>query len=139
MRSRISKFQLFLTMALCASMLFVAGCKRAPVYNVMNAPIADTTSTKLSTDSIEKAIVSAGAGLGWKIHKVQEGIMEGVLDIRVHRAVINIAYDSETYSISYKDSTNLKYDGTKIHRNYNNWIHNLDRAIQAQLSQELIK
>jgi hypothetical protein len=32
------------------------------------------------------------------------------------------------------DSTNLNYDGTNIHRNYNGWITNLDKAIRSQLT-----
>lgn len=137
MRLQSSKVQSFLVVALCVGMLLATGCRKAPIYNVTDAPIMDTSTTKLSQDSIVKAIVRAGAGLGWKIHRVEDGLMEGVLNIRAHQAIVSIAYDSETYSISYKNSTNLKYDGSKIHRNYNSWIHNLDRAIQVQLSQAL--
>ena len=43
-------------------------------------------------------------------------------------------HKNKNYSINYKDSTNLDYDGTNIHRNYNGWIANLDRAIKTQLA-----
>ena len=50
--------------------------------------------------------------------------------------MVDIKYDHKSYSIDYKDSTNLNHDAAKgqIHRNYNGWIQNLDKAIQAQLS-----
>jgi hypothetical protein len=30
------------------------------------------------------------------------------------------------------DSTNLSYDGQKIHTNYNSWVQNLSNAIRVQ-------
>jgi hypothetical protein len=33
-----------------------------------------------------------------------------------------------------KDSTNLDYDGNTIHKNYNGWVENLDKAIRVQLA-----
>jgi hypothetical protein len=49
-------------------------------------------------------------------------------------AKIDIMYDKTKYSIHYKDSKNLNYDGTNIHTNYNGWIQRLDQTIQAQLT-----
>ena len=48
-------------------------------------------------------------------------------------AVVDIDYTQTTYSIKYNESTNLDYDGEKIHKNYNGWIQNLDKAIKVQL------
>jgi hypothetical protein len=54
--------------------------------------------------------------------------------LRTHVAVVDIDYDQRAYNIRYKDSTNLDYTGTTIHRNYNGWVENLDKAIKAQLA-----
>ena len=62
------------------------------------------------------------------------GHVLGRLALRTHVAVVDIDYTDRTYSIRYKDSTNLDYNGTTIHRNYNGWIENLDKAIKAQLT-----
>jgi hypothetical protein len=48
-------------------------------------------------------------------------------------AVVDVNYTPQTYSITYKDSSNLGYDGQSIHKNYNGWVQNLDKAIRAQL------
>jgi hypothetical protein len=64
----------------------------------------------------------------------QPGTMEGVLVLRSHRAVVDITYDTAAYSIKYKDSSDLEYDGSSIHSNYNGWVQNLDKAIRAQLT-----
>lgn len=62
------------------------------------------------------------------------GVLEGTLNLRSHMAKIEIQYNNNSYSILYKDSSNLNYDGTKIHSNYNGWIQNLQKAIQVQLN-----
>jgi hypothetical protein len=55
-------------------------------------------------------------------------------NLRRHQAVVEILFDTESYSITYLDSTNLKYDGAEIHQNYNSWVRNLSNAIYAQIS-----
>jgi hypothetical protein len=49
-------------------------------------------------------------------------------------AVVDVNYSTRSYSITYKDSTELQYDGKSIHQNYNGWVQNLDKGIRAQLS-----
>ena len=44
-----------------------------------------------------------------------------------------VVYDTKSYSIKYKDSSNLNYDGKSIHKNYNGWVENLDKAIRSNL------
>ena len=53
--------------------------------------------------------------------------------LRDHRAVVTVIYDTKSYSIKYKDSSNLNYDGKSIHKNYNGWVENLDKAIRSNL------
>ena len=53
---------------------------------------------------------------------------------RAHTAVVEIPYSSSTYSIKYRSSVNLKESGGNIHKNYNGWIQNLTRGINAQLT-----
>jgi hypothetical protein len=108
------------------------GCKTAPVYNISDAPV--NASEKATSDDVKKAILAAGAGLGWQMKVLEPGHIEGRLFLRKHSAIIDIPYSSDSYSITYKDSTKLRYDGVNIHTNYNSWIQNLDRAIQARLS-----
>jgi hypothetical protein len=83
-------------------------------------------------DARAKQIERAGAGLGWQIDPVSPGLVRATLNIRTHVAVTEIAYDTTRFTIRYVDSRNLGYDGTSIHKNYNGWIHNLERAISQQ-------
>jgi hypothetical protein len=115
-----------------SALLATLGCRSAPLYNVSSSPVS--APKPVTIDDVERAITRAGAGLGWQIVSRAPGKMEGVLALRAHRAVVDITYDTKTYSIKYKDSSNLDYDGTNIHSNYNGWIQNLDKAIRTQLS-----
>ena len=113
-------------------LLLLVGCRSAPLYNVDSTPVVANKAVTLA--DVEKAIVRAGGGLGWQIVSHAPGKAEGTLVLRTHRAIVDITYDTKAYSIKYKDSTNLDYDGTNIHSNYNGWIQNLDKAIRTQLS-----
>ena len=115
-----------------AGMLVLGGCRSNPVMNVDNAAIA--VDQKYSEKDVKKAIIRAGQTLGWQIKDLKPGVLEGKLVLRKHIAVISINYDKSKYSIKYKDSTNLNYDGVKIHSNYHGWIQNLQKNIQTQLS-----
>ena len=119
---------------LLISALFVllTGCRIAPVHDVVGASVATTKPATM--ESVQNAIVQAGLGLGWRMEPKAPGAITGVLDLRTHHAVVDVTYDTKTYSIKYKDSTNLGYDGKNIHNNYNGWVENLDKAIRANLA-----
>ena len=128
----------------------MTGCRTSPVYNVQDHTITTNIENHTEED-VKKAIIRAGAGLGWNMNADKPGHILGTLHLRKHIAIVDITYDLNKYSITYKDSTNLDHiaagqqttdaDGNTyvnetdiIHSNYNGWIQNLDRAIQTQLS-----
>lgn len=111
--------------------LLFAGCRTSPVYNISDAAFPEQSATE---SDIARAIVTAGGSLGWVMKKKEPGHIVGTLHLRDHVAIVDIAYDNENYSITYNDSTNLDYDGTNIHSNYNGWIKNLSNAINNQVS-----
>ncbi|MGH8642629.1 MAG: hypothetical protein ACRET6_13030 [Burkholderiales bacterium] len=111
---------------------FLLGCATVPVYNVESRAIV--SNKPVTAKDVEGAIVRAGAALGWQMVPKGPGSMEGTLVLRTHRAVVDVNYDAKNYSIKYKDSEDLKYDGTNIHKNYNGWIQNLEKGISTQLS-----
>ena len=113
----------------------MAGCRTGGVYDVVDAQVMGPAGApKLSSEQVRNAITRAGQGLGWQIKELQPFLLEGTLTLRGHMARVNIPYSAERYSIVYKDSENLQYDGKSIHSNYNGWVQNLDKAIKAQLA-----
>jgi hypothetical protein len=123
------KKKLFTAALLVAVALGVGGCYVAPINNITNAPVEINTTQA----QVEKAILQAGKNIGWRMNKVSNGLIEATLRRRAHIAQIEIKYNDKTYSITYKDSYNLNYDGENIHGHYNGWVENLNRRINYYL------
>jgi hypothetical protein len=48
---------------------------------------------------------------------------------------VDITYNTKTYDIKYRDSSWDAAGTGQVHRVYNTWVQNLDRAIRAELVQ----
>jgi len=121
----------------CLLISVIAGCRSGgQLYQVKDAPVVTATGKEPSLEEVQKAIIQAGAALGWTMAVVKPGEILGTLNVRSHQAVVSIPYTSKSYSILYKDSSNLKYDADKqtIHENYTGWIQRLDGAIKSRLT-----
>ena len=118
---------------LCAAFAAVAGCTSAPIRNISDAPVALGSGKAPTADQVRTAIVGAGSGLGWTMTPAAPGLVTGRIALRGHTALIDVRYTPTTYSIAYKDSTNLDFRDGQIHKNYNGWIENLNRDIRANL------
>ena len=109
------------------ALLGLSGCTR-PIYNVSQHPFTSPGTLAGRTSQIQHA----AAGLGWETTVIRPGMIRATLNLRSHVAVTEITYNEQVFSIIYVDSTNLQYDGTSIHKNYNGWIQNLERAINLR-------
>jgi len=116
-------------------LISLTSCRTNPVQNVADQSIM-TNEAKYTETDVKKSIIRAGVALGWAMNAKQPGHIVATLNIRAHMAQVDIKYNMKTYSITYKDSSNLNYDdqSSEIHSNYNGWIQNLDRGIKAQLT-----
>ena len=110
------------------------GCTLNPIYQLKDAPIDTPTGVTRTVPDVEKAIRSAGSLMGWRMQSPRPGVIVAATSWGSHTAMVDITYDTKNYNILYKDSINLNYDGTSIHRNYNRKVEELDRAIRAQLA-----
>jgi hypothetical protein len=117
-----------------AAGLATAGCRTAPIYDVTEAAVPTIAGEPSSAERVREAIVRASARLGWGIRSVGPGALEGTLGVRDHVAVVDIAYTPASFSIHYKSSLNLGESGGTIHSNYNGWVRNLQREINAELA-----
>jgi hypothetical protein len=118
-----------------AATMVQAGCFRCdPILNISNAPVMSASGKVLTDAEVKSAIIRAGAALGWMMKDAGPGKITATLLIRSHSAEIEIPYTPTSYSISYKSSVNLNEGDGQIHKNYNGWIQNLTRGINAQLS-----
>lgn len=111
--------------------LLVAACSM-PIRNVENAQVVASKSD-YELAEVTKAISRAAGALGWRTEIEAPGHIVASIALRTHTASVDINYTKTNYSIQYRDSTNLGYDGTNIHKNYNGWIQNLERDINFHL------
>ena len=84
---------------------------------------------------VQRAIISGCAVRGWQCKAVKPGEIRAVLYVRKHMAESRITFDTETYSVTYVDSNELRYDPAtnEIHRKYNLWVVNLISDINESI------
>ena len=124
----------YLKFAAVAVVLAIAGCGSVPIMNVKDAAITSSSGKPMSNAEVRSSILRAGAALGWQMKDEGPNMLVGTILLRDHSAVVEIPYSASTYSIKYRSSTNLKESNGSIHKNYNGWIQNLTRGINAQLT-----
>ncbi|WP_024850525.1 hypothetical protein [Hydrogenovibrio kuenenii] len=124
--------RLILSSVVIATFVTLTACRTSPIRDYKSQPVPSNIT---SAAQVAKAIQIAGTSLGWVISKEEDGKMMGVLNLRSHQAVVSIPYSATGYSILYSSSIDLKYNAEDrtIHSNYNGWVLNLNRAIQANL------
>jgi hypothetical protein len=111
----------------------VSGCvKTKPIETISNVPVGNN----FSKDNIARAIIQGGTTRGWNMVQVDANTIEGTLIQRQHTVVVSIPFTANNYSIIYKTSSNMRADGGDgtIHRSYNRWVRNLQKAIGLEIS-----
>jgi hypothetical protein len=126
------KLKTFATVVTLVALTLI-GCRSNSVYTVADAPIV-TSTRDYSTKDVRNAILQAGASLGWQMNDAEPRLIVGTLNVRDHMVQVDVPYDRRTYSILYRDSANMNYDGGNIHSNYTGWVQRLNAAINSRLS-----
>jgi len=114
--------------------LILTGCGQAPtVQNIDNSNYFAKSQAK--TD-VAKAIQRGASRKGWRTKAISDGLIEANINVRgKYFVAVDINYDSKGYKISYKKSTNLKYNeaDNTIHGSYNKWVNYLSQSINYEL------
>lgn len=115
-----------------ALLVALAGCRSAPIHDIEAEPLG---APELSTlEQVRTGILRAGSYQSWEMTEVEPGHLVGrILVSGKHLAVVDIFFDTEAFSVRYKDSKNLNYNGEAIHPNYNRWIKTLKREIHREM------
>lgn len=130
--------QMLLKGAILVTMLAIAGCRAAPIYNATDLAFAQpATQAALTLEDYKKAIIRAGAKRNWTFEEEAPGHLVGSVAVRAkHFATVDVMFDTEKFSITYKNSRNLNYSASRneIHPNYNAWVQNLQKDIQSEIT-----
>lgn len=109
----------------------IGGCRSAvPVADVNNQPFL-TASKNADLDQVTQAILEAGKERKFRMEVIAPGHIEAVYVKRNVRAVMDIKYTTQSFSITYRDSSNLNYNPATntISGHYNKWVNNLKNDI----------
>ena len=87
----------------------------------------------LTEQQLASSIANAGRKRGWKSTQIAPGHIVSQIVHRNRMIAVDIRYTKKEYSVTYKDSRNLKYNGSKIHKTYNGWVKNLVNDITRSL------
>ena len=115
-----------------SSCLFWATSAHARLHEVQNIE-GSLVPAGLSMEQVRKAIQRGGAKRGWIVRQTAPGHLIATLNVRKHMVQTDVTFDQSTYSITYRDSDNMKYTEGRIHGRYNSWVHNFDGDIQREL------
>ena len=103
-----------------------------PLYNVEDVPFSNGPLETLSEAAGD--IRRAATFLGWTVEEKGPNEILATNRKGKHAAVVTIRFDKKKFSINYRNSVLLDYDGAKIHKLYNLWVADLERTIQAETS-----
>lgn len=127
---------LSLTMLLTGSAL---ARPSVPLTDVVDQPIATASGKAITLEQVQEAIRAAAEARKWTVTPVAEGKLIASLswNANKHTIVVDIAFSNERYSITYRDSVNMRYsaqDGKpEIHPHYNRFVGELRDAIRVEL------
>lgn len=124
-------FSLILTIVIAV----FTGCGRTSVtLDIDNSRFLDKS---IASSKVEQAIKTGAMRKGWRIKKINNGLVEASITVRgKHFVAVNINYTDKGYKISYKNSENMNYVAAtkEIHPNYNKWVSILEQNINVELS-----
>lgn len=119
-----------------ASFVFVGGCSHSAV---LRDPSPAYVPAGMPLPVVRERIVTALPRHRWVLEGEDANRMFVAFRKGSHVARVLVTYDTQYVTVQYATSDFLDYavdsNGTRyIHRNYNAWVQNLVRDIQASLS-----
>jgi hypothetical protein len=122
-----------LTVASLAGLALVGSvaCRTATVRNVPRTGVS--TPAPVTMQEMTDAIWAAGRREGWRMREVAPGQMRAEKQVRDHRAVSQIDYDTAGFSITLVSADNLLHQGNTIHKTYNLWVEQLEKSIKDEI------
>ena len=122
-------------LAACLIVLLSACAKITPIYNIELETIVTASGNAPTLDQARYTIRRAVIAKTWKVKDTGPNSIEANRYKGVKHAQVAIKFSPTEYSIHYKSSKQLLYDGFKIHRRYNSWVKGLRKKINLYFSQ----
>jgi hypothetical protein len=125
--------RIVLAVLLCT--LVTLGCvwlsgNRAPVYNVVDAPLDSSGSL----ERVGEQIRLAARLIDWQVEEFRPNVVLATKRHGSHVATAAISYDADSFSIELRGSSQMKQGDGRVHKLYNEWVHDLEAAIRREVS-----
>ena len=110
-----------------------------PMTEVVEQSVVTTSGKTLTIEEIQQATRTAAEGRKWVVSQQPDGNLVASLswNANKHMIVVTIAFTPERYSITYKDSINMRYgkedEKPVIHPHYNKFVGELRDLIRVEL------
>ena len=119
----------YILFALAMVLTACGGC-RSDVADVKDEPFFGATKNA-DLNQVTQKIIEAGQRRKVNMQVIAPGHIEATYAKRNIKAVMDIRYNTERFSITYKDSYGLGYDAADntISSHYNRWVKNLKADI----------
>ena len=118
--------RVFLVLAVMVALL--GGCVPQPRW-MLETPRAISFPAPLSRENAAKAIMSGGIRLGWVMEKTGDGVIAATINRQGRTVKLDIAYTEKGYTITHKDSANMRDENGAILSTYYRWLRNLEKEI----------
>lgn len=109
-------------------MALTGGCKTRPLEELRYPLLAPGDATMADAAA---AIAEGGLRQRWQMTQVAEDRFYATRRFRHHVIMVDILFTEGGMLIKYKDSQNMNYDGTSIHRSYHREVDYLVGRIQS--------
>lgn len=100
-----------------------------PIIDLEDQVVPDGLTLK----QVKAAIQRGAAVRKWIAKEKGPNEFEVTLFNRKYVVKVKITYSTNSYSITYLSSQNMKAQNGRIHRKYNGWVSNLNNDIQRAL------
>jgi hypothetical protein len=107
------------------------------IGNFDNQPAITGSGQPASIAQIKQALTAGGAPRGWQVTQVAPGQLVATVNVRnKHTVSVDILASPGVFSIKYKNSTNMNYDGVQINPHYNKWVQMLSEDARKELAKQ---
>jgi hypothetical protein len=137
-----SKFaQIIAIVALLMAPLVAHARHPVAIVDFPDNTVFTSSGSALTVNQVRDAITAAAQSRSWQTSRSSKGdALQAMLHVRgKHTVVVEISYSDKSYSITYANSTNMKFSNDPetnvrlIHPFYNRWVSDLREAIRAEL------
>ena len=133
----ITRMLRLLALALALFALNAQARNLEPIGNFDNLPATTGGGQAATIQQITEALTAAGAPRGWQVAQVKPGQLVATVNVRnKHTVSLDVSLAPGLYSLRYKNSTNMNYNGVQINPHYNKWVQTLIEDTAKELAKK---